>query len=289
MDPFGIAGTGRMAQALGATLSRRGLPVAAVAGNGPEKAHLAATFVGAQRATLICDLPLYARHILIAVSDDAIPSVARELASCQTKPRIVLHTAGSAGPDALAVLRSAGSSVGVLHPLQTVPDRERGLCTLPGSSFACAGDPEATEWAEQIIRVMDGKPLLIDAQKWQTYHAAAVMACNYQVTLVDAALELMENAGVNRATALAALEPLIRTTTENILLSGPEAALTGPIRRGDSGTIRRHMTALEGASPFTRNLYSAAALRTVPVAEHAGLPAEAVRRLTDTLEEYGAR
>ena len=133
---------------------------------------------------------------------------------------------------------------------QAVPWEFFTLCKrCPIGSVACPlcrarhsrvpGTRKPAEWAEQIIRVMDGKPLLIDAQNWQSYHAAAVMACNYQVTLVDAALELMENAGVNRATALAALEPLIRTTTENILLSGPEAALTGPIRRGDSGTIRQ--------------------------------------------------
>jgi predicted short-subunit dehydrogenase-like oxidoreductase (DUF2520 family) len=277
-----------MAQALGALLCRRNAPVAAVAGNDAEKAERAANFIGGARATVIRDLPLYAGCILIAVADDAIPLVARELARCETKPRIVVHTSGAAGPDALAVLRHTGSFVGVLHPLQTVPDRERGLLTLPGSSFACAGDPEATEWAQQIIRVMDGKPLLLDGKKWQSYHAAAVMACNYHVTLVDAALELMENAGISRATALAALEPLIRTTTENILLSGPEAALTGPIRRGDSGTIRQHMTALQRASPSTRNLYSAAALRTIPLAQHAGLSAEAVRSLTETLKECGA-
>jgi predicted short-subunit dehydrogenase-like oxidoreductase (DUF2520 family) len=288
MDPFGIVGTGRMAQALGATLCRRGVPVAAVAGNDREKARGAANFIGAPHATLIRDLPLYVKRILVAVSDDAIPRVTRELAACGTKPEVVLHTSGAAGPDALGALRTSGGSIGVIHPLQTVSSPEQGVRTLPASAFACAGDPEAVEWAQQLIRVLDGKALVIGTQNWELYHTAAVMACNYHVTLIDAALELMESAGIARDSGLAALEPLIRTTTDNILRSGPEAALTGPIRRGDLGTIRQHMAALKSASRTTRNLYSAAAVRTLPLAQRAGLPAEAVRQLGEAIEESGA-
>jgi predicted short-subunit dehydrogenase-like oxidoreductase (DUF2520 family) len=108
------------------------------------------------------------------------------------------------------------------------------------------------------------------------------MACNYQVTLVDAALELMEIAGINRVQALGALGPILRATTENILLAGPEAALTGPIRRGDIGTITKHLEALNTASPETRKLYVAAGLRTVPVA---ALPPAAANELTNLLEK----
>ena len=109
--------------------------------------------------------------------------------------------------------------------------------TLPGSVISrVPAILKLVEWAQQMIRVLDGKPLL-STQNWENYHAAAVMACNYHVTLIDAALELMEKAGIARDTGLAALEPLIRTTTENILRSGPEAALTAP---SDAGIQERY-------------------------------------------------
>jgi predicted short-subunit dehydrogenase-like oxidoreductase (DUF2520 family) len=110
-----------------------------------------------------------------------------------------------------------------------------------------------------------------------------VMACNYQMTLVDAALELMEMAGIERAAALDALGPILRETTENILTEGPERALTGPIRRGDVGTILRHLAAIDDAAPETGQLYRTAGLRTVPLALRAGLDASAARAIVDVM------
>jgi predicted short-subunit dehydrogenase-like oxidoreductase (DUF2520 family) len=98
------------------------------------------------------------------------------------------------------------------------------------------------------------------------------MACNYQVTLVDAALELMGIAGIQEQEALDALSGILRTTMENILTSGTEQALTGPIRRGDLGTIEAHLRALDAALRETKQLYIAAALRTVPIANRAKNP-----------------
>src|SRR6185295_1214326 len=100
----------------------------------------------------------------------------------------------------------------------------------------------------------------------------------------DASLELMKAAGIARDAALKALAPLIRATTENILRCGPEAALTGPIRRGDAATLGRHLAALEAASPETRDLYMMAGRRTLPVAARAGLASDKVREVATVLE-----
>jgi predicted short-subunit dehydrogenase-like oxidoreductase (DUF2520 family) len=245
-EPIAIAGTGRIAKAMGVLLSRSGIRIAAMAGRGA-----------------ISQLPGQANHILIAVSDDSIPDVAAELAAAGLRDSTVVHTSGAAGPEALAILRAAGNSIGVLHPLQTVPSAERGIETLPGATYAIAGDERATAWARELVSHLGGSVLAVDPQYWGLYHAAAVMACNYQVTLVDAALEMMEIAGIKRDEARNALAPILRTTMENILLQGPEAALTGPIRRGDVGTIAIHLEALNSARPETKRLYVAAGLRTV--------------------------
>ena len=261
-EPIGIAGTGRVAQALGALLS----PVSVVAGRDS-----------------LGDLPRQSRRIIIAVADDAISEVASELLACGLEGAVVLHVSAAAGPEALAILRTAGNSIGVLHPLQTVPSAERGIQTLRGATFAFAGDEEASVWALDLIARLGGKALPVNPSRWAYYHAAAVMASNYHVTLVDAALELAELAGIARDTALEALAPIIRATTENILTSGPEQALTGPIRRGDSGTIRRHLAALEDSLPETRELYNAAGLRTIALARRAGLPPESAREIVKAL------
>jgi predicted short-subunit dehydrogenase-like oxidoreductase (DUF2520 family) len=255
-----------MATALGSLLAQRGCAVHAVAGRSAR------------------ELPQYATHILIAVTDGAIPEVASELAAGGLRDGVVLHTSGAAGPEALDVLRDAGNSTGVLHPLQTVPSAERGVETLPGATYAYAGDTAASAWAEELIARLGGRALAVNPRFWHHYHAGAVMACNYQMTIVDAALELMEIAGIGRSAALDALGPILRATTENILTSGPESALTGPIRRGDVGTIRRHLAAVAEASSETRDLYLAAGLRTVAIAERAGLDAGAARDLAHVLE-----
>src|SRR5690606_8149875 len=96
-------------------------------------------------------------RLLIAVADDAIAYIAGELLGNDLADGIVLHTSGSAGPDALVALRQARNSVGVLHPLQTVPSADRGVKTLPGSTFAFAGDPAAAAWAQDLIRCLGGK------------------------------------------------------------------------------------------------------------------------------------
>jgi predicted short-subunit dehydrogenase-like oxidoreductase (DUF2520 family) len=236
---------------------------------------------GRQTAISVSQLPHHANHILIAVSDDSIPHVAAELAAAGLRDSTIVHTSAAAGPEALAILRITGNSIGVLHPLQTVPSVERGIETLPRATWAIAGDDRATAWARDLVSLLGGNALAVDPRHWGLYHAAAVMACNYQVTLVDAALELMEIAGINRIEAQSALAPILRTTMENILLQGPEAALTGPIRRGDIGTITTHLEALRVASPETRRLYVAAGLRTIAVA---ALPPATASELTSLLE-----
>jgi predicted short-subunit dehydrogenase-like oxidoreductase (DUF2520 family) len=279
----GIAGTGRMARALGALLVRAGVEIGAVGGRCGQSAEEARQFIGAERAVPVRELPRYARSIVIAVSDGAIAEVAGEIAEGGLRDGVVLHTSGAAGPEALDVLREAGNSIGVLHPLQTVPSAERGVETLPGATYAFAGDEEAAAWAAHLIVQLGGNALRVDPKFWHHYHAGAVMACNYQMTLVDAALELMEMAGIGRNAALDALGPILRATTENILNLGPEGALTGPIRRGDVGTIRRHLAAVENAWPETRQLYVAAGLRTIAVAERAGLDESAAREVRKVL------
>jgi predicted short-subunit dehydrogenase-like oxidoreductase (DUF2520 family) len=283
-EPMGIAGTGRMAKALGALMVRSGVAVKAVGGRCGQSAEDTRRFIAADVAVPVRELPHYASHIVIAVTDSAIPEVAAELDAGGLKGGIVLHTSGAAGLAALEPLSGSGNSIGVLHPLMTVPSAEQGIQTLTGATYAYAGEEGAARWAETLIKRLGGKAMRVDPKFWPHYHAGAVMACNYLTTLVDSALELMRMAGIARSDALEAVGPILRATTENVLTLGPERALTGPIGRGDAVTIQRHLAALQDAAKDTRELYVAAGLRTVSLAERAGLDAARARKVAEALE-----
>ncbi len=288
-EPIGIAGSGRMAQALGRLLAGRGEPVVAVASRNTNHAREAAQFIGERvRAIPFSQLPCCARRILIAVSDDAVVSVATELAAAGMSGGLALHTAGSLGPEALAPLAAKGVGCAMFHPLQTVPDRERGLSALCGIAFGIGGDGPAVEWAESIARLLGGVPLRINREATAQYHAAAVMASNYVIALVDAAVILMNAAGIGERDALNAIAPLLRASAENALALGARNALTGPIERGDISTVCRHLAALENIAPEVVNLYRAAGAQLVPIARSRGVAsAEALRELQKLLGQSG--
>lgn len=269
-----------MAQALGRLLVEAGCHVAAVAGRHPARTETAARFVGAEAVNLE-QLPRLATRLLIAVSDDAIATVADTLARAGAREGLALHTSGVHGPEALAPLAEAGFSCGALHPLQTVATPEQGVNALKGAAFAVTAEGPAAAWAAEIVRLARGWMLAIPADRRAAYHAAAALASNCVVALLDAAVMLMNAAGIERAAALRALAPLVRASCENALALGPAAALTGPVRRGDTETVRRHWQALGSAPGELRELYRACSLHLIRLARKGGLSPPVARQLEE--------
>ncbi len=283
-ESIGIAGTGRVAQALGRLLRERGEPVVAVAGRNPERSARAAAFIGAA-AVSVAQLPERAGRMLIAVSDRAVAEVARELAGAGMHRGVALHTCGARGPDLLDPLSRAGVACGVLHPLQTVASPEAGVTVLPGSAFAVHGDASAVAWGDRIVALLAGTALHIDPGSMPLYHAAAVMASNYVTGLIDAAAILMKTAGIGEKTALDALGPLVYAGVANALALGPEKALTGPIERGDADTVRRHLRSFGAAPPSVSALYRSAGLHVLEMARRSGLAEGKAREIEALLRE----
>jgi predicted short-subunit dehydrogenase-like oxidoreductase (DUF2520 family) len=283
-----IAGAGRVAQALGRLLRERGEPVVAVASRNPEHARAAAAFIGGVEAMPYTALPRSASRVIVAVSDDAIRAVAAALAAAGMRTGEALHISGALGPEALAPLAAHGVSCATLHPLQTVATPEQGVEALPGSYFGVAGEGEAAAWAERTAALLGGHVLRIPAGSEPLYHAAAVMASNYVVALVDAAAAILkEAAGVAPEDALAALAPLVKASADNALQLGPERALTGPIERGDRATIEGHVEALGAVPPRLREFYRAAGLHALDVARRRGLDEARARGIEDLLRRAG--
>ena len=284
--PIGIAGAGRMAQALGRLLRERGEPVVAVASRNLEHARAAAAFIGVAEAVDYASLTRRANRVLIAVADDAVPLVAAALAEAGMKEGAALHTCGARGPEALAGLEANGVSCATLHPLQTVATPEQGMAALPGCAFGITGEGPAAAWAESIAALLGGRALRIAADRRPLYHAAAVMASNYVVALIDAAAMLMSAAGIGENEALAALAPLVRASAANAIGLGPVRALTGPLERGDAATVAAHCSALAaGIPPSVRGLYRAAGLHALEIARRRGLSEADARKLEEILRK----
>lgn len=141
------------------------------------------------------------------------------------------------------------------------------------------------EWAEQIVARLQGVALRIQADQRPLYHAAAVMASNYLVGLIDASLLLMKAAGVEEQQALHALAPLVRASTASALAVGPAGALTGPIERGDVETVSLHRQALSSVPAPVRELYRTAGIQVLDLARRRGLPEPTAQQMDHLFRE----
>jgi predicted short-subunit dehydrogenase-like oxidoreductase (DUF2520 family) len=215
-------------------------------------------------------LPQDTTIVLLAVPDRAIPEIAYDLTRMGTTPPgcAVLHLSGAISTDVLEPLQHVGYAVGSMHPLQAVADAWISGDRLIGSAFAIAGEPAAMSAARRIVQSLDGLVLVIPPALRPLYHAAAVMVSNYTIALVSMGARLLMEAGVPERDAVPALLPLLRGTVSNIEHLGVPAALTGPIPRGDSDTIRLHLARL---SDRDRMLYCGLGLEMLDLARNAGL------------------
>jgi len=220
------------------------------------------------------------------VPDDSVADVAGALTWNTGKSAV--HCSGACSLELLASAETQGASVGAFHPLQSFAGLEQALKNLPGSAFAIeASDTALEETLDSIARDLGGRPFVVTGEK-ALYHASAVIACNFLVTLLDASSSLWEAFGLAGDQGLKALLPLVRGTIENVETIGLPDALTGPIARGDVGTVDRHLAALRRSAPELVDLYCALARRTIPIGRAKGtLSRETATRLLEHLNVLG--
>ena len=137
---------------------------------------------------------------------------------------------------------------------------------MPGSTFALEAEEPLLGTLKELATVLEGHWIELKASDKVIYHAAAVIACNYLVTLVKLATDLWQTFNVPSGQAIQALLPLIRGTIHNIETVGIPQCLTGPIARGDTGTIKKHLDALQKTAPDILSAYRELGLQTIPVA-----------------------
>ena len=224
-----------------------------------------------------------ARVVLLAVRDDSLRPLVDQLRQTGTfrRGQVFLHLSGALTVTVLRRLRAGGATIGSMHPLMTVSaDPQRAAGHFRGAAFALEGDPGAVRAGRTLARALGGLPVQIRAGQRARYHAGAVFASNYVVTALDAGQRLLVAAGFTEQAARKALAPLTAASVENEAAYGPAASLTGPIVRGDTATVRRHLAALD---PATRALYAALGRATLVLARSAGLSAAAAKRMQRVL------
>lgn len=178
---------------------------------------------------------------LICVTDDAIPQVAARLAEEWRPATPAVHVSGFTPVSALAPIAATGAPTGSFHPLQTLPDAERGANALAGAYAAVTAPPPLFGLLEELAHSLSMQPFALEDGAKPLYHAAAAAASNYVVESLGVAADLLAAAGVEPEV----MEPLTRRVVENVFAVGAEAALTGPIARGDIGTVAGQVRAAE--------------------------------------------
>ena len=237
-----LVGPGRAGTTIAAALAGRGSRVVAVAGRaGASSTTVTARLLDAEpRAVAVVGTG--ADLVLLAVPDDAIADVAAALAGSTEPGALVVHLSGARGLDALAPLASSRPDVrvGALHPLQSFPSPARSVTEarqrLVGAWAAVAGAPDV----RRVAAALGLRPFTLADRDRATYHAAACVASNHLVALLGQVERLASAAGV----PVQAFTPLARAALEHAVREGASAALTGPVARGDAGTVARHLDAL---------------------------------------------
>jgi predicted short-subunit dehydrogenase-like oxidoreductase (DUF2520 family) len=288
-----IVGAGVLGTALGLLLKRAGYRIVAICSRTKRSAQVAADLIGEGRVVGDCgEAAKGADVVLLAVPDRQIPSVSIQVASGGTlqKGAVVAHLAGGLPSGVLAGVPAAGAHRGSMHPLQSFADVDTAVRTLPDSFFFLEGDPEAVAVLSTLVVALEGRPIHIPGEAKGLYHAGAAVASNFLVTLIDYAASLLIEAGVPPDAALPALLPLVKGTLANLEAVGLPDALTGPIARGDVGTVRRHIECLEATRGDTLRLYRALGRKTVEIARRKGtidpLQADALLSALAEGEEY---
>lgn len=261
-----VIGAGPVATALAGSLRRVGVPVLGLWARRPEAARAAARTAGvAGFSSAPPDLMLEADVVVLAVRDSAVAEVAAMICGTGlvTRRHVLLHCSGAmAASEALGGVVAQVGGVGTLHPLRAISDPS---VNLRGTVFGVEGDAVAIEQARQLVERLGGVALSLEKEQMAAYHAAAAMASNFVVTLVDAAARALAATGMPVEQATAALLPLAQGALANVAEQGAARGLTGPIRRGDTTTVQRHLAALE-VSPGTLELYRVLGRATVELA-----------------------
>lgn len=288
MTDVAVIGPGRVGTALALALPRPAYRVVAVAGRGREALERFTTLVPEAEATDPVSAAARADLVIVAVGDDDLAEVVRTVARDDgVRPGSRwIHVAGGAGVEVLEPARAAGAAVAACHPAVTFPDPERGRDALPGSAWAVTAADADLGWARVLVTDLRGSPVTVPARSRTLYHAGLAVGSNATATVVTLARDLLLGAGI--ADPEQFLGPLVTTSAQGAAARGA-AALTGPVRRGDAGTVAAHLAELRTVMPEAVEAYLALSRLALRHARRAGLEPDAAAAVAAVLDAAASR
>lgn len=254
MTRIGVVGAGRVGAVLAAALRAAGHEIVAVAGESPASRTRAETLlpgVAVDKPTAVarcCDV------LLLTVPDDMLENVTAMLSASGAirSGQYVVHTSGKHGLAALAPAAARGANVLAMHPAMTFTGTDVDLDRLHGCVFGVTATEETAALADRLVADLGGTPILVPEDRRTLYHAGLAHGANHLVTLVAQAMDLLRASGADDPAAT--LRPLLDAALDNALSYG-DAAVTGPIVRGDVNTVRAHLADLAEHAPGTLDSY----------------------------------
>ena len=253
---LGVVGAGRVGAVLAAALRAAGHDVVAVSGGSAASRTRVETLIpgvgvsSPREVARGCDL------LLLTVPDDDLAALVDDLVASGSvrSGQVVVHTSGRHGTAVLAPAAAVGAVVVAMHPAMTFTGTDVDLARLPGTVFGLTCDDAARPIGERLVDDLGGEVAWLPEQRRALYHAALAHGANHLVTLVNQAMDLLRLAGSSDPAST--LRPLLQASLDNALAYG-DAALTGPIVRGDVHTVRMHLASLRETSPETLESYVA--------------------------------
>jgi predicted short-subunit dehydrogenase-like oxidoreductase (DUF2520 family) len=281
---IGVVGAGRVGAVLGAALRAAGHEVVAVSAVSEESVERAEMLLPGVPVAPVPEVVEAAQLVLLAVPDDALADLVAGLHATGTwRPgQLVAHTSGRHGLAPFAPV-AADLLPMAIHPAMTFTGTSLDLARLSECCFGITTPQALRPVAEALVVEMGGEPVWVAEEARGRYHAALAHGSNHMVTLVAQAMEILRSAGIEPADRV--LRPLLQASLDNALSSG-DAALTGPVARGDAGTVAAHLDELAGLAEDLRPAYLAQARATALRAERAGrLRPDAARAVLTVLDE----
>ena len=268
MHTLTIVGAGHVGRVLGRLCHQHGaFAVQDVLARSPASAQRGVDCIGAGRAVPDYAALRAADCYMLAVTDDQIgPACAALAQHVDLRGAIVFHCSGALASDRLQSARDAGALVASVHPIRSFADPDAVAAAFAGTFCGVEGDAAALAVLTPALERIGARPVPIDASAKTVYHAAAVFASNYLVTVLDAALRAYEAAGIPAEVARELARPLAQETLSNVFRLGAVPALSGPIARGDYATVARQQAAVAAWDAATGDMYTSLVAPTAAVA-----------------------
>jgi len=264
MERIGFIGVGKVGTAFGVRLAEAGFPVRGAMDILPaESDRFARSVSGCRVYKTAQSLASEMDFVFITTPDDIIGQVAAQV---KWRPgQTVIHCSGANSTAVLESARRAGAHVGCMHPCNTFASIQQSLENLIGSTFTLEAEEPVLSDLKSFVAALKGRWMMLRGEDKALYHASICIACNYLYTLVGIATDLWKNFDISQSDAVQACMPILTGTLNNIEKVGFPGCLTGPIARGDVGTIRKHLDALQKADPALVPLYKSLGLATIPM------------------------